>query len=105
MQYRGDMDVTLSANRRADLTPPRRRGSVRGCSSPDPSVQLRFERGERQHAVLELHLVERAYVEALAEACFGAGAHLRPFNAAERICKHEPRQSADQRHGLCCALG
>src|SRR5688572_411886 len=64
----------------------------------DPPVELRIERGERQHAVLEQHLVECAHVELLPELRLRPLAHLVPLHAAERVRKHEPGKTADERH-------
>src|SRR5579862_2555028 len=80
--------------------------SVRSCPSRlNPTLQLRFKRCKREHAVLELHLMERAYVETLAQARFGAGAHLLPFNTPERVRQYKPGVPTDKCHRLCCPLG
>src|SRR5688572_2629369 len=70
----------------------------------DPPVELRVERGERKHAVLEQHLVESAHVELRAEALLGTTAHRLPLHAAGRIREHEPRNAADRRNRLLRAL-
>jgi hypothetical protein len=70
----------------------------------DPAVELRVQRREREHAVLEQHLVEGLHVELRPERVFRAPAHLRPLESAERVCEHEARKAADQRDRLHRAL-
>ena len=55
---------------------------MRVSSGLNPFIQLRLKRDEWEHAVLELHLVKRAYIETFAKAGFGVGAHLGPFYSA-----------------------
>src|SRR5690349_9713312 len=76
------------------LTP----GSV--LSSFDPGVELRCQCRERQHSVFELHLMECAHVEALAQAGLCAIPHFLPFDTAKRISEHKPGHSGNSRHAL-----
>ena len=81
------------------LVIPEKRGGAGSGRRHCPAIHrssFAFERGERQHAVLEQHLVERAHVELRSERGLGALAHVVPLHAAERVCEHEPRQAADE---------
>src|SRR5262245_3423299 len=63
----------------------------------DPAVELRVQRRERQHPVLEQDLVKGLHVELRPERVFRAPAHLGPLDSAERVGEHEARKAADQR--------